>query len=61
MRRSVSCAVAGLLIVAPLLWLFDHEPDWLPRKVVIVATLFMSIAGIMWLYDELQDIRGVRK
>jgi hypothetical protein len=52
-RRSVSCAIAGLLIMTPF-WLFAIQGlDWLPHKVVLVTMLNVVIAGVMALYDEM--------
>ena len=46
---------AGIMIVIPL-WLleiFGH--DWRPPGVVAIAIVYVSIMGVAWLYDELQD------
>jgi hypothetical protein len=52
MRRSVSCAIAGLLIVSPF-WLFASQGlDWMPHKIALVAMLNVVIAGVITLYDE---------
>jgi hypothetical protein len=52
LRRSISCAAAGLLIMTPF-WLFASQGlDWLPHKIVLVAMLNVVIAGVMALYDE---------
>jgi hypothetical protein len=46
---------AGAMILVPL-WLLEvFGYDWQPRKVAVIAIFFVSIVGVAWLYDELQD------
>jgi hypothetical protein len=53
LRRSISCAAAGLLMATPF-WLFASQGlDWMPHKIVLVAMLNVVIAGVMALYDEM--------
>jgi hypothetical protein len=54
-RRSLSCMIAGILIVIPawLLEVFGH--DWQPPGVVVIAIVWLSIPGVAWLYDEIQE------
>ena len=56
MRRSISCMLAGLLIVVPV-WLLMMAPsDWKPNTWLPVAMLIASFAiGLAWLYDEISD------
>jgi hypothetical protein len=53
LRRSISCAAAGLLMAIPF-WLFASQGlDWMPHKIVLVAMLNVVTAGVMALYDEM--------
>ena len=52
LRRSISCAAAGLLIATPF-WLFASQGlDWLPHKVVAASAITLGITGWIWLWDE---------
>ena len=52
-RRSISCMLAGLLIVGPI-WIAAYAPDWHPHPWMTAAILALPVFGIMWLYDELR-------
>jgi hypothetical protein len=54
MRRSISCMIAGLLIVGPLIAMYLW-PEWRPHPIVFIAHLSVCVAGIIWLYDEIAD------
>jgi hypothetical protein len=46
--------LAGFLIAVPmLLTAYAAQTDRLPHKIVLVAVVMMTIAGVMVLYDEL--------
>lgn len=48
---------AGTMILVPL-WLLEmFGYDWQPRKVAVIAVFFVSIIGVAWLWDEIQDSR----
>jgi hypothetical protein len=52
--RSVRPMLAGFLIAVPmLLTAYAAQTDRLPHKIVLVAVVMMTIAGVMVLYDEL--------
>jgi hypothetical protein len=62
LRRSISCIAAGLLIVGPVAVFFGGDlVDWHPHKIVVVTLATMCIAGIVWLFDEIRDIRAEQK
>jgi hypothetical protein len=62
LRRSISCMAAGLLISVPATVFFWGElVDWHPHGVVAFGLIFVCIAGIIWLYDEVRDIRAEQK
>ena len=51
--------LAGLFIVVPLTlgyWAILN-PDWMPKGIVGIAVGFCCLIGVMWLYDELIDVR----
>jgi hypothetical protein len=53
---------AGLLIIVPAAVFFGGDlVDWHPHKAVVFALGFSCIAGIIWLYDEIRDIRAEQK
>jgi hypothetical protein len=57
-RRSISCMLAGLMIVGPViisLWAWEH-PEWQPGRIVAIILIVICIAGIIWLFDEIRDI-----
>src|SRR5215471_15560450 len=63
LRRSISCMLAGLLIVAPAtVFFWSALVDWhrYPEYLILVLG-FSCIAGIVWLYDEVRDIRAEAK
>jgi hypothetical protein len=53
-RKSISCALAGLLIVIPalafLFWLFGH---WQPDSRLVEALIFSFAIGVIWLGTEI--------
>lgn len=56
-RQSVSCMLAGLLIVSSLFaFSFMAMGLWLPSPIVAIATIFGFGIGIVWLWDELANI-----
>jgi hypothetical protein len=62
LRRSISCMAAGLLIVGPVAVFFGGDlVDWHPHGIVVVMLATLCIAGIVWLFDEIRDIRGEQK
>ena len=62
LRRSISCMAAGLLIVAPaIVFLWGALVDWSPHKIVVLILGFSCVAGIIWLYDEVREIRAEQK
>ena len=62
LRRSISCIAAGLLIVGPVAVFFGGDlVDWHPHKIVVVMLATLCIAGIVWLFDEIRDIRAEQK
>jgi hypothetical protein len=62
LRRSISCMAAGLLIIVPATVFFWGDlVDWHPDGVVVLVLGFVCIAGIIWLYDEVRDIRAEQK
>jgi hypothetical protein len=62
LRRSISCMAAGLLIVGPVAVFFGGDlVDWHPHKIVGVILATLCIAGIVWLFDEIRDIRAEQK
>ena len=58
MRRSFSCALAGLLTVVPI-WViaWSEEVGWQPGRPRLIFTVlcFVFVVGIMWLYDEIHN------
>jgi len=63
LRRSISCMLAGLLIVAPAtVFFWSALVDWhrYPGYLILILG-FSCIAGIVWLYDEVRDIRAEAK
>jgi len=58
MRRSISCALAGLLTVLPV-WVifFAAETDWTPghKGLLTTALILVFCVGAMWLYDEVHN------
>jgi hypothetical protein len=62
LRRSISCIAAGLLIVGPVAVFFGGDlVDWHPHKIVVVILATVCITGIVWLFDEIRDIRAEQK
>jgi len=53
-RKSISCALAGLLIVVPalafLIWLFGH---WRPGSGLVEGLIFCFAVGVIWLGTEI--------
>src|SRR5262245_6270149 len=60
LRRSISCMLAGLLIVVPVtVFFWSALVDWHRYPAYLMYVLgFACIAGIVWLYDEIRDIRA---
>jgi hypothetical protein len=53
---------AGLLIIVPASVVFGGDlVDWHPHKLVVLGLGFVCIAGIIWLYDEVREIRAEQK
>jgi hypothetical protein len=62
LRRSISCIMAGLLIVGPItVFSWGTLAEWYPHGIVILILATLCIAGIIWLYDEIRDIRAEQK
>jgi hypothetical protein len=62
LRRSISCMAAGLLIIVPAIAVFGGDlADWHPNKVVVLGLGFVCIVGIIWLYDEVREMRAEQK
>jgi hypothetical protein len=60
-RQAVSCMIAGVMIVAPLIvYFWGAVVQWQPGRPYLVFFVLVSvcIAGIIWLYDELREVRG---
>jgi multisubunit Na+/H+ antiporter MnhB subunit len=56
-RKSISCALAGLLIVVPVLaFLFMLLGHWEPDFAVIALLIFSFAVGAMWLATEVSEI-----
>lgn len=56
-RRSISCALAGLLIVVPVLaFLFMLLGHWQPGSGSIALLIFSFAVGAMWLATEVSEI-----
>ena len=49
LRRSLACMLAGLMIVGPLVVAWE----WHPHTVAVIALVYVWIAGVMLLYEEL--------
>src|SRR5262249_21275816 len=56
-RRAISCMLSGVMIALPFYVLQDNPP---PHKLIILTTIVMCVAGIMWLYDEIKEILAAR-
>lgn len=52
-RRSISCMLAGLMIVTPIWLAYAADPQWRPHPWLITAIIAIGIVGMMWLYDEM--------
>ena len=61
-RKSISCALAGLLIVVPalafLFWLFGH---WQPGSRLVEALIFCFAVGVIWLGTEIFQKKEPKK
>jgi hypothetical protein len=57
-RKSISCALAGLLTVVPALaFLFMLFGYWTPGSGIVVLSLIFSFAvGVIWLGSEVAEI-----
>ncbi len=63
-RQVVSCMVAGVMIAAPVIvYFWGAVVQWQPGRPYLVFFILGSvcIAGIIWLYDEVRDIRAEAK
>jgi hypothetical protein len=62
-RKSISCALAGLLTVVPALaFLFGLLGHWQPRSgVVVLGLIFSSVVGVIWLGTEVSEIFRSKK
>ena len=58
LRRSISCMLAGVLAVFPALTLlYGLLGYWMPgHAFAALSMLFASVAGVIWLYDEVAEI-----
>ena len=55
MRKSICFTLAGLLVTAPLWLLVDFEGnDALTSRRVALALGFCSLAGLIWLFNEMR-------
>jgi hypothetical protein len=53
-RKSISCALAGLLIVVPALaFLFGLFGHWQPGSRLVEALIFSFAVGVIWLGTEI--------
>jgi hypothetical protein len=52
LRKSISCVLPGLIIVAAVTMFVMG-----PRKAIGVAAAFCLVAGALWLYDALRGLR----
>jgi hypothetical protein len=62
-RKSISCALAGLLTVVPAVaFLFGLFGYWTPgSEVVVLALIFSFAVGVIWLASEVTEtLRGER-
>ena len=59
-RKSISFALAGLLIVVPalafLIWLFGH---WQPGSRLVEGLIFCFAVGVIWLGTEIWPAPGL--
>jgi hypothetical protein len=55
LRTSLSCMLAGMLIVAPIvLFAWADLVDWKPgHGIVASATIFVFTIAVAWLWDDL--------
>jgi hypothetical protein len=55
LRTSLSCMLAGVLIVAPIvLFAWADLVDWKPgHGIVASATIFVFTIAVAWLWDDL--------
>jgi hypothetical protein len=60
MRKSISWVLAGLLTFAPALAFLFLPSDWEPRSWIIGLSCIGSLAGVIWLYDEVLEFRERR-
>jgi len=60
-RKTISCALAGLLtVVSALAFLFGLLGYWEPSSgVVVLSLIFGFTIGVMWLGSEVSEISGV--
>jgi hypothetical protein len=60
-RQVVSCMVAGVMIAGPVVvYVWGAVVQWQPGRPYLVFFVLVSvcIAGIVWLYDEIREVRG---
>jgi len=62
-RKSISCALAGLLTVVPALVLFELLGHWQPAPSggVVVSLVFCFAVGVIWLGTEVSEILWSKK
>jgi hypothetical protein len=62
LRRSILCMVRGFLVIGPaIVFFWGSLVDWKPHTIVVVTLAAPCIVGIIWLYDEIRDIRAGAK
>ena len=58
LRRSLSCMLAGCLLIFPAELYAFADPEWHGTGGIIAATMlvFCSVVGLMWLTDEIGGV-----
>src|SRR5262245_46092385 len=60
-RQVGSCMIAGVMVAAPIaVYFWGAVVQWQPGRPYLVFFILVAvcIAGIIWLYDEIREIRG---
>lgn len=61
-RQSISCMIAGLMTVGPIVvWFAPWQEEGNPHKIVLVSLVTISIIGIMILFDELRTLLTLQR